>query len=205
MNRRWQIGVIILMAAGVAWLSGCGRNQPSERPPIHLNQNMDEQPKFKPQAAGSFFTDGSAMRLPVAGTVARGWLREDSVFFLGRDGQGRLVRKIPVAVTMDLLRRGRERFDIFCAPCHGRTGLGQGTVVARGMPPPPNFHDDRLRTIEDGHIFDVMTNGFRNMPTYRYQIPVADRWAIVAYFRALQRSRQATRDDLPSEQRELAP
>ncbi len=184
---------------------GCARNRPSDKPPIHLNTNMDEQPKYKPQAASEFFVDGQAMRQPVEGTVARGWLNEDVVFYTGRTEDGKLVKTSPVLVTMSLLERGRERFDIFCSPCHGKTGAAQDTtaiIVKKGMLAPPSFHEQRLRDVEDGHIFDVMTNGIRNMPPYKYQISAEDRWAIVAYFRALQRSQNAAIDDVPESLRQ---
>ena len=103
---------------------------------------------------------------------------------------------------MQLLKRGQERFNIYCAPCHGQTGDGQGIVVQRGYLPPPSYHQDRLRKMPDGYIFDVITNGVRNMPSYRHQVPVADRWAIVSYLRALQRSQNATINDIPPEMRE---
>ncbi|MCP4686121.1 MAG: cytochrome c [bacterium] len=179
---------------------GCARNRPSDEPPIHLNTNMDEQPKYKAQASSEFFVDGQAMRQPVEGTVARGWLREDVVFYTGKTENGKLVKVSPVPVTMELLERGRERYSIYCSPCHGQTGAAQdikAIVVQKGMLAPPSFHEQRLRDVEDGHLFDVITNGIRNMPPYKYQISVEDRWAIVAYFRALQRSQNATVEDVP--------
>jgi len=178
-------------------VSGCYRGKPSDKPPIHPNQNMDSQEKYKPQAESRFFADLSAMRLPPAGTVPRGGLHEDSAFFKGVDDKGQPLAKLPLPITIDLLQRGRTRYDIYCSACHGRLGDGRGIVVRRGYPPPPAFTDDRLQGITDGHIFDVITNGIRNMPAYKYQIPAADRWAIVAYLRALQRSQAATRADLP--------
>jgi mono/diheme cytochrome c family protein len=192
---------LITVAALLACL-GCTRDRTSENPPIHINPNMDEQPKYKAQAESRFFADGSSMRQPVEGTVPRGWLRDNVVYYTGRNSDGALVREMPVPVTAELLQRGRERFDIFCSPCHSRVGDGQGMVVKKGLPPPPSFYEQRLRDAEDGYIFDVMTNGLRNMAAYKYQIPVADRWAIVAYFRELQQSRPAGRDDQPRDGRE---
>jgi mono/diheme cytochrome c family protein len=110
-----------------------------------------------------------------------------------------MVNKMPVKLTSILLERGQKRYNIYCTPCHGLTGSGQGIVIKRGFLPPPSFHLDRLRDIEDGHIFDVISKGIRNMPSYSYQIPVADRWAIVGYFRALQRSQNATLKDIPED------
>lgn len=194
-----QIFIILILAMLTLLGSGCSRNQPSERTPIHLNPNMDDQPKFKAQTESPFFADGSAMRLPVRGTVARGQLHEDIAYYTGRDADSQLVETIPVPITMALMRRGRERFDIFCSPCHSRTGDGLGRVIGNGLSPPPSFAEQRLRDTADGHIFEVITNGVRNMPAYKYQIPVADRWAIVAYLRALQRSQNAEKADMPPE------
>ena len=189
---------ILLLAA-----LGCSRQQPSDQPPVRVQQNMADQPKYKAQAPSNFFPDGSAMRQPVEGTVARGWLRVDSSeYYEGKDVDGKLVRKVPVVMTMARLERGRERFDIYCSPCHGRVGTGQSMMVKKGMLPPPSFHDPRLVSIEDGHIFDVMTNGLRNMPPYKYQIPVDDRWSIVGYVRALQKSHRSTIDDVPPAERQ---
>lgn len=192
---------IAVLLFGVFASTGCFRGTPSEHPPIHPNPNMDVQPKYLPQAKSGFFPDGSAMRPPVPGTVARGQLREDDAYFRGMDANGQPVKRIPVPVTLALLERGQERFNIYCAPCHSRLGDGRGIVVQRGLLPPPTFHSDAVRAYPDGHIFDVISNGIRNMPSYKHQISVEDRWAIVAYFRALQRSQHATRADLPEEMR----
>ena len=178
---------------------GCYRGSPSEDPPIHLNPNMDNQPKYKAQAESEFFEDGATMRMPVAGTVAWGDLRADQSYYLGKNADGSPVIKIPVEITFDLLKRGQERYDIYCAPCHGRTGAGQGIVIKKGFLPPPSFHLDRLREAPDGHLYDVITNGIRNMPPYKHQVQVHDRWAIVAYIRALQRSQNARISDIPEE------
>lgn len=192
---------LFLIAMIHLFLLGCTRGRPSEQPPIHLNPNMDYQEKYVPQGPSRFFADGMAMRLPVAGTVARGELFEDRAYYYGRDEIDSLIATLPVSVTMELLQRGQERYNIYCSPCHSRTGDGQGIVVKRGMIPPPTFHEERLRRLPDGYIYDVISNGIRNMPSYRHQISVADRWAIVAYFRALQRSHNATIDDVPVEMR----
>lgn len=195
-----MVGLLIglIIASG---LMGCARGRPSENTPIHLNQNMDDQPRYKPQAASTFYDDGSAMRLPIDGTVARGSLREDSVYFVGRLVNGSLVKNNPMPLSMELLERGKDRYQIYCTPCHGATGSGQGTIIKRGMLAPPSFHEQRLVDTADGHLYDVITNGVRNMPAYKYQIPVDDRWAIVAYVRALQRSQRATLNDVPENKR----
>jgi mono/diheme cytochrome c family protein len=191
---------IVILAAGL--IGGCFRGEPKEKPPIHLNPNMFKQPKYKAQSQSEFFTDGATMRQPVPGTIAADSLREDKAYYNGRDERDSLLAKMPVPVTMQLLKRGQERYNIYCAPCHGQTGDGQGIIVQRGYLPPPSYHQDRLRNVTDGYVFDVITNGVRNMPSYRHQIPVADRWAIVAYQRALQRSQDANINDIPLEMRE---
>jgi mono/diheme cytochrome c family protein len=159
-------------------------------------QDMHNQPKYKPLRASAFFEDGSSARPLVEGTVARGTLHEDVAFFTGKAGS-QLVKELPFPVTRDVLDRGQQRYDIYCSPCHDRTGSGNGMVVQRGYRQPPSLHIDRLRNIEDGHFFDVMTNGFGAMPDYRAQITPRDRWNIVAYIRALQLSQHAAAADVP--------
>jgi len=197
---RLIIGIGLTIAAPL--MSGCVRGVPSNRPPIDIIPDMDDQPKYKPQGESKFFADSAAMRPPIPGTVARGELHEDVEFYQGLDSNGNPLISSPVHVTMELLKRGQERFDIFCSPCHGRLGDGKGIVVERGYSPPPTFHSGRVRQLPDGHIFDVITNGIRNMPPYGPQIPASDRWAIVAYFRALQRSQNAAVNDVPVELRD---
>jgi mono/diheme cytochrome c family protein len=148
-------------------------------------QDMHDQPKYKPLRPSAFFADGSSARPTVEGTVARGTLQEDEAFFTGKTGT-QLVREMPFAVDDAVVNRGQERYNIFCAPCHDATGSGNGMIVQRGYRKPPSFHEPRLRAVEAGHFFDVMTNGFGAMPDYRAQIAPRDRWAIVAYIRALQ-------------------
>jgi len=160
-------------------------------------QDMHDQPKMKPLRPSAMFADGRSARPFVVGTVARGSLREDQAYFAGRNGTG-FVTELPVKVTPDLLRRGHERFEIFCAPCHGRTGGGDGMVVQRGFKAPPSYHTDRLRAMPVGYLFDVAANGFGAMAGYAAQVPPADRWAIVAYIRVLQYSQHAPLADLPA-------
>lgn len=188
---------VAVVGAGAA-LSGC-RGQPSENPPIHLNLNMDFQTNFKPQEGSDFFADNRAMRPQVPGTIARGQLRENTEFYQGKSGE-QSVAKIPLRVTKEFVERGHERYNIYCAPCHARTGEGNGIVVQRGMLKPPSFHEDRIVTMSDGEIYGTILNGVRgNMPSYAYAIPVEDRWAIVAYVRALQLSRRASLDQVPAD------
>ena len=154
-----------------------------------------------PLRQSTFFADERSARPLVAGTVARGQLREDTLLYTGKvDGADATV--FPFPIDERALRRGQERFDIFCAPCHARTGEGDGMVVRRGYRRPPSYHDDRLRSAPVGHFFDVITNGFGAMPDYAAQITAEDRWAIAAYIRALQLSAHASLDDVPPAARE---
>ena len=163
-------------------------------------QDMHDQPKYIPLRESTFFADGRSARAPVAGTVARGELRDDTLLYSGKvDGADATM--FPFAVDEKVMARGQERFDIFCSPCHGRTGAGDGMIVRRGYRPPPSLHVDRLRLAPVGHFFDVMTNGFGAMPDYAAQIRAEDRWAIIAYIRALQLSEHATAEDVPADQR----
>ncbi|MFT4605239.1 MAG: mono/diheme cytochrome c family protein [Rhodothermales bacterium] len=173
-------------------LTGC-RGDSSDAPPIHINPNMDHQERFDPQERNDFFADGRAMRAPVAGTVARGFLREDTAFHFGRDASGAFVATNPVEMTAQFLARGQERYEIFCAVCHGDAGDGKGIIMTGnyGYVPAPTYHSDALRAAPDGYFFDALSNGIRSMPGYAQQIPIADRWAITAYIRALQRSQYA--------------
>lgn len=181
----------LLALCAIALASGgCVRGCTSTRPPIHINPSMDQQPKYKPQASSEFFYDGAAMRPPVAGTVARGELREDDAWFAGKDAQGAPIANAPVEVTEALQARGAERYRIYCAPCHDPRGDGKGILFQRGNVPTPSFHTDAVRAQPDGYFFDVISNGKGMMPAYRWPIPPADRWAIVAHVRAMQQKRQ---------------
>ena len=165
-------------------------------------QDMHDQPKAKPQSKSNFFVDGRTGRLPVEGTVARGDLREDDHLYRGRVN-GVFVTTFPFKIDAAIMERGRERYTIYCTPCHGATGLGNGMVVQRGFRvPAASHHLERLRDAPVGYWFDVITNGFGVMFGYAAQIPVKDRWAIIAYVRALQLSRNATLQDIPEAQRE---
>jgi mono/diheme cytochrome c family protein len=164
-------------------------------------QKMADTPRYDPLEPSAFFADGSSARPLVSDTVARGHLGDDAALFTGKLG-GKDVDQFPIPVTRDLIVRGQERFDVFCAPCHGPTGAGDGMIVQRGFTHPPSYHSDRLRQVAIGHFFDVMTNGFGAMPSYAAQVPVRDRWAIAAYIRALQLSQHATLDDVPPEARQ---
>ena len=178
-------------------LAGC-RGSVSEQPPVHLNLNMDYMERYDPQEASGFFEDGRTMRPPVPGTVARGMLKDDTRFYQGMEADGSYVLDMPVPITEAFVQRGRERYNIYCAVCHGKAGDGKGIVMTGGYGfAQIGFHNDRLRGIENGYLYEVIANGVRTMPAYGQQIPVADRWAIVAYIRALQRSQNATEGDIP--------
>jgi len=166
-------------------------------------QDMHDAPRYDPLEA-SAITEGASSAQPlIAGTVARGFLHEDEHLYAGKVG-GQPATTFPFAITRADLDRGRERFNIYCAPCHGRTGEGNGLVVQRGYRQAASYHIDRLRTAPPGYLFDVMTNGFGAMPDYRAQIPADDRWRIVAYVRALQLSHAAATSDLsPAELEKL--
>jgi len=163
-------------------------------------QDMHDAPRYEPLEATTFFTNGSGSRTLVANTVARGQINEDRHLYEGVV-DGLPAETFPMPVTAAVMARGRERFDVFCSPCHGRTGVGNGMIVQRGFRQPPSFHTDRLRNAPVGYFFDVMTHGFGAMQDYAAQVPVADRWAIAAYIRALQTAREATVNDVPADRR----
>ncbi len=168
---------------------------------LGCRQEMYDQPKYKPLEKSDFFADQRASRPLVEGTVARGALAAAPMPAAGAPSAEALWTTMPIPLTRGVLFRGRERFEIFCAPCHDRTGGGEGMVVRRGYRPPPSLHIERLREAPIGHFYDVMTRGLGAMPDYAQQIPPEDRWAIAAYVRALQLSQRATIGDVPEEER----
>ncbi|MFH1568051.1 MAG: cytochrome c [Gemmatimonadota bacterium] len=163
-----------------------------------LRQAMYDQEKVEPLEASAFFTDGRSARDPVPGTVARGQLRLDSGLYTGKVN-GAYLTVSPVAVDHALLERGRERYEIYCSPCHDRTGRGNGMVVQRGFKQPPSYHDERLREVPIGYLYDVITNGFGAMYGYASRLAVPDRWAVAGYVRALQFSQRAELEGLPDQ------
>ena len=191
MNIRTRGGLGAVACTAILALAGCARGCPSSRPPIHLNPSMDDQPKVRAQTASAFFYDGQSMREPVPGTVAIGGLKEDTAFFTGRGPDGQFVAAIPRPVDDAMLERGRQRYTIYCQPCHDARGDGRGILFQRGNVPTATFHQDKILQYTDGQIFDVITNGAGLMSGYRWPIPPADRWAIVAHVRELQRERLA--------------
>ena len=200
-----------LVLSAVALLAGAGcRGQRSGSPPIHPNLNMDFQERFEEQEPNPFFADEAAQRPPVPGTIKRGMLRTtaNAPLYQGREASGAYVASNPLAVTTGVLARGRERYNIYCQPCHGLAGDGRGIIMVGnggqgyGYTPAPTYHSDYLRDVPDGYVFDVITNGVRSMPSYAHEVQPSDRWAIVAYIRALQRSQAAGSDDVPEPERE---
>ncbi len=182
--RNRSIGLLLLsIAALLPVATGC-------------SPNMSRQPRYNPLAPSDFFADSRSARPAVPGTVAHGSPRFGDPFYTGKIN-GEPVERMPVPLTRALLERGRDRFDIYCSPCHGRTGDGEGVIVRRGFRHPPSYHIQRLREAPDGHFFEVVTKGFGEMASYATRVPPADRWAIVAYIRALQFSQAATIDDVP--------
>jgi mono/diheme cytochrome c family protein len=167
---------------------------------VGCRQDMHDAPRYTALQKSTFFADGAASRPLVANTVARGQLREDELLYTGKLN-GQAAAEFPMPVTKAVLDRGQERFNVYCSPCHGRTGEGNGMIVQRGFRQPPSYHDERLRNAPVGYFFDVMTNGFGAMQDYAAQVPVTDRWAIAAYIRALQFSQRATVNDVPADRR----
>jgi mono/diheme cytochrome c family protein len=163
-------------------------------------QDMHDQPNYSALEPSTFFADGSSSRPPIPGTVARGHLRDDAVLFTGMNGDAP-ADAFPFAVDATVMQRGQDMFNAYCAPCHGKTGSGNGMVVQRGYTRPPDLIEPHLREAALGHFFNVITNGFGAMPEHASQIQVRDRWAIIAYIRALQLSRTATIDDVPAAER----
>lgn len=160
--------------------------------------HMYDQPRYEPLEFSSSAKNGQSARHPVAGTIARGTLQEDRHYYTGMEGDSVFTNEFPFEVTLPVLERGRERYNIYCSVCHDRVGTGRGMVVQRGFQQPTSYHVDRLRREPVGYFFDVITNGFAKMPSYSTQIPVQDRWAIVAYVRALQLSQYSMVSELPS-------
>ena len=172
-------------------VTGCARGCTSSRPPIHLNPSMDDQPKVLTQTASTFFFNGASMREPVPGTIPIGGLKEDAAFFTGKGADDKFVAAIPVTVDETLLERGRQRYVIYCQPCHDARGEGKGILFQRGNVPTASFHQEKILKYPDGQMFDIVTNGMGLMPAYRWPIPPADRWAIIAYVRELERRQLA--------------
>jgi mono/diheme cytochrome c family protein len=183
----WRASAMALLLAGGFTGAGC-------------RQDMHDAPRFNPLRVSDFYDDRRSARPLIDDTVPRGWLMADDAFATGKVN-GQFVAELPVPLTLDLLKRGENRFNIYCSPCHSRTGNGDGIVVRRGFKQPPSYHDPRLLAQPIGYFFDVISHGFGQMPDYAAQIQPRDRWAIAAYVRALQVSRHATVADVPAADR----
>jgi len=185
--RQWSVPRLVALLA-IVLTTGC-------------RSEMIDQPRYEPMEPSSFFEDGLSARPLVAGTIPRGWDREDEHLYYGRV-EGQLAKTFPFPLQRADLKRGRDLYNTFCLPCHGATGDGQGMIVRRGFPEPPSFHSDRLRDIPVGHYFDVMTRGYGAMYSYAYRIKPRDRWKVAGYIRALQRSQYASFESLPEADRQ---
>ncbi len=214
-------GLSLVLVTLMAVSAGC-RGDLSAEPPVHLVQNMDQQERFEAQEANPYFEDKRAMRLPVEGTIAQGQLREDDHLHRGKingtfaedlpngdDGESLMVAQPTTPEEIErntaFLNRGKERYAIFCTPCHDSAGTGKGIVTERAVrdnpnaPKPPDFQEERVLAMPLGQLYDVIANGARNMPPYAQQIPVRDRWAIATYVRALQLTGRARLDQIPTD------
>jgi mono/diheme cytochrome c family protein len=211
MPRWFSIALVVSVILSLVPLALIARKRAtfSEEPRVHLVQDMDNQPRYRAQAANPLFADGRAMRPPVEGSVARGELRDDDLYERGRTEEAWL-QGLPAGVTLsdELLLRGQQRFNVFCTPCHGLVGEGDGMVARRAdrlqegtWVPPASLHSELVRGRPDGHLFNAITHGIRSMPGYGSQIPVEDRWAVVAYIRALQLSQNARPEQVPESYR----
>ena len=178
---------LLALLAATALVAGC-------------RQDMHDAPRYEAYEASATFADNRASRVAPAGTVARGWLRDDEALYTGKIN-GETVDLFPFAIDATMLARGQQRFNIYCTPCHGKLGDGQGMVVQRGLRQAASYHQDRLRQEKLGYFYDVITNGFGAMQGYADQIPVRDRWLIVAYVRTLQLSQHASVEDVPADRR----
>ncbi|MGE0822183.1 MAG: cytochrome c [Candidatus Binatia bacterium] len=187
-SRALHVALFGFILSGLIFVTGC-------------RQDMHNQPRFKPLAENTFFSDNRAARPLVAGVVARGTLKEDEHLFTGRVND-EWVTTFPFPITKEVILRGQERFNIYCSPCHGQLGDGEGAIVQRGMKHPPSYHIERLREAPPGYFFNVITNGFGAMFDYSDRVSVRDRWAIISYIRALQLSQHASIDDVPKDERQ---
>jgi len=193
-----RIAQLLLVVAASSLLGACS-NFPSRQPPIWVWFEMKKQDKYKAQMQAPFFSDGRTSRRPVEGTQSLEQYRADLPYATGIAADNTYVARNPEPLTKETLLRGQTKFNIYCAPCHDRTGSGRGVVPAKATWVPGNMHDDRIVGLVDGEIYHVISNGRRSMPGYRFQIPEKDRWAIVAYVRALQRSWRGNINDVPAD------
>ena len=193
-----RINLIIISAL---LLTGCFRGSKFESPPIHLNPNMDNQQKYRSLEESNFFEDGSTMRKPIEGTIARGMIAENHSYLSGKNDDGSYLMNNPIELSIEVLNRGQDRYNIYCSVCHSQVGNGKGIVTQYEYPViPANLHDQRIREQADGEMYNTIVYGLRSMPAYGYQINTDDVWSIIHYVRALQRSQNATIEDLPKDE-----
>jgi mono/diheme cytochrome c family protein len=196
---RYAYLVLALLVVGTVSIMGF-RGSISTKPPLEVFPDMDRQAKYKPQAESAFFADGRADRPLPAGVVSRGDLRTDDHLYLGKQANGAWAAGFPASISIDaqLLERGKDRYAIYCQPCHGAIGDGNGITKSYGMGATPTYHDDRLRKMSEGEIYNTIINGKGNMLSYADKLSAEDRWAVIAYVRALQRSQTGTIKDVPA-------
>lgn len=192
-----------LLILSLLFLTGCFRGGKFEEPPIHLNPNMDNQQKYRSLEESKFFEDGSTMRKPIEGTVARGMISDDYSYQSGKNDDNSYLMNNPIELTEEVLNRGQDRYNIYCSVCHSQVGNGKGIVTQYDYPViPANLHDQRIREQADGEMFNTIVYGLRSMPAYGYQLNTEDVWSIIHYVRALQRSQNATFEDLPKDEQD---
>jgi mono/diheme cytochrome c family protein len=196
LNRRTALSLAVVAFSSI--LGACS-NFPSRQPPIQIWLDMKKQAKYKAQAESQFFADGRSSRRPMEGTVSQESYRPDEAYSTGLNADNTYVARNPEPITPELLKLGQTKFNIYCAPCHDRTGSGRGIVPSKAVWVPGNMHDERIVNFVDGELYHVISNGRRSMPAYRYQVGEKDRWAIVAYIRALQRTQRGTMQDVPAD------
>jgi mono/diheme cytochrome c family protein len=196
---RYAYLILALLVAGTVSILGF-RGSVTTKPPLEVFPDMDHQPKYKAQARSAFFADGRVDRPLPVGAVARGDLRADDHLYTGKNADGSFLSGFPAAITIDakLLERGKDRYAIFCLPCHGAIGDGNGITKSYGMGATPTYHDDRLRKMAEGEIFNTITVGKGNMLSYADKLSADERWAVIAYVRALQRAQTGTVNDVPA-------
>jgi mono/diheme cytochrome c family protein len=193
---RYAYAIFVLLVVAVLSIFGL-RGTPFKSPPVEIFSDMDRQPKYKPQSESSFFADGRTDRPVPANTIPRKGYIADTHLATGKSDSGEFASGFPIEVTSELMARGRDRYQIFCTPCHGALGDGNGITRQYGMVATASYHDDRVREMSEGEIYNTITNGKKTMGRYGDKMSVEDRWAVVAYLRALQRTNQGTVDDVP--------
>jgi len=195
---------ILIVFLSLVWMAAsCSEGMISEETPIHINPSMDMQEKYKTNGKSYFFANGSVNRMPIEGTVATTELFESTEYFYGKSDDGKFVDIAPIEFNDQILTRGKERYSIFCTPCHGEAGDGKGMIVSKEYKAPPDYFTEKIRSYPDGQLFDIISIGFKNMPAYNHQIPVQDRWAIVGHVRYLQRMNPEITEDTSTQKNDI--